>query len=80
MYDPNEVDTPPSNPLRSLVQYSFLELVDGFEPATCGLRITPSTTSDNLTPQETTKEESGTVGADGESLSCTGSRVVAEID
>ncbi len=48
--------------------------------ATCGLVITPSTPSDNLTPQETTEEESGTVGADGTGLSCPGSSVVADCD
>lgn len=43
----------------------------------CGLRITPSTTSDNLSPQETTEESSGMVGADEASLSCPGSGEVA---
>lgn len=42
------------------------------------LGITPSTTSGNLTPQETATQEAGTVGADGAGLSCAGSRVVAE--
>lgn len=45
---------------------------------TCSLRISDNPTSDNLTPQETTEEESGTVGADGAGLSCPGSSVVAE--
>ena len=46
--------------------------------ATCGLQNSDSPTSDNLTPQETTKQDSGTVGADGAGLSCPGSSVVAE--
>jgi hypothetical protein len=33
--------------------------------------------SDNLTPQETTEANSGTVGAEGAGLSCPGSSVVA---
>lgn len=33
--------------------------------ATCGLQNSDSPTSNNLTPQETTEQESGTVGADG---------------
>ena len=48
------------------------------ERATCGLRILDSPTSDNLTPQETTKEEAPEVGTDGAGLSCPGSSVVAE--
>jgi len=35
------------------------------ERTTCGLRITPSPTSDNLTPQETANEDAPDVGADG---------------
>lgn len=45
---------------------------------TRGLGITPSTTSDNLTPQETTTQDTGTVDAAGGSLSCPGSSVVAD--
>ncbi len=48
------------------------------ERTTRGLGITPSATSNNLTPQETTSQESGMVGADGAGLSCPGSSVVAE--
>jgi hypothetical protein len=48
------------------------------ERTTLGLVITLSTTSDNLTPQETTTQELGTVDADGAGLSCPGSREVAE--
>ena len=44
---------------------------------TRGLGITPSTTSDNLTPQETTTQDTGTVGADGAGFSCPGSTLVA---
>ncbi len=47
------------------------------ERTTRGLGITLSTTSGNLTSQETTSDEAGTVGADGAGLSCAGSRVVA---
>ena len=47
------------------------------ERTTRGLGITPSTTSDNLTPQETTNQDTGTVGAEGASLSCPGSTLVA---
>jgi len=45
---------------------------------TCGLQNSESPTSDNLTQEETTTQETGTVGADGASLSCPGSSVVAE--
>jgi hypothetical protein len=48
--------------------------------ATCGLRITPSPTSDNLTPQETTNEAASDVGADGAGFFCPGSSVVADAD
>ena len=57
-----------------------MELARGIEPPTCGLQNLESATSDNLTPQETTEEESGTVAADGASLSCPGSSVVADCD
>jgi len=45
---------------------------------TCGLRISPDTTSDNLTPQETTNQDTGEMGLDGPDLSYPGSNVVAE--
>ncbi len=48
------------------------------ERTTRGLGITPSTTSDNLTPQETTNQDSPDMGQDRASLSCPGSSVVAE--
>ena len=44
---------------------------------TCGLLTTPTPTSDNRTPQETTTQATAEVGADGPGLSCPGS-VVAE--
>ena len=44
---------------------------------TRGLGITPGTTSDNLTPPETTNQDSPDMGPDGASLSCPGSSVVA---
>jgi hypothetical protein len=45
---------------------------------TCGLRISDSPTSDNLTPQETTKHDVLGMGAGGAGLSCPGSSEVAE--
>ncbi len=47
---------------------------------TCGLRISDSPTSDNLTPQETTNQDAPDMGADGAGLSCPGSSVVADAD
>ena len=47
---------------------------------TRGLGITPRTTSDNLTPQETTNQDSPDKGPDGADLSCPGSSVVADED
>jgi len=46
--------------------------------ATCGFRISDGPTSDNLTPQETTKQDAPEMGADGGDLSYSGSRVVAD--
>ena len=48
------------------------------ERATRGLGISESPTSDNLTPQETTKQDAPDMGPDGAGLSCPGSNVVAE--
>ena len=45
---------------------------------TCGLRISHSPTSDNLTPQETTKHDALDMGPDGAGLSCPGSSEVAD--
>ena len=45
---------------------------------TCGLRIVSTPTADNVTPQETTKQDALEVGPDGAGLSCPGSSVVAE--
>ena len=47
---------------------------------TCGLRNSDSSTSDNLTPQETTNQDSTERGLDGPALSCPGSSVVANAD
>ena len=54
---------------------------------TCGLRISNSPTSDNLSPQETTNQDAPDMGHDapdmghdGAGLSCPGSSVVAEGD
>ena len=54
-----------------------MELARGIEPPTCGLQNVSSPTADNLTPQETTKDDSSDRGQDGASLSCPGSSVVA---
>ncbi len=48
------------------------------ERTTCGLRISDSPTSDNLTPQETTNQDAPDMGADGAGLSCPGRSEVAE--
>ena len=58
-----------------------VELARGIEPPTCGLQISDSPTSDNLTPQEATNQALVFVGGDlenGASLSCTGSNLVAD--
>jgi hypothetical protein len=44
----------------------------------CDGEIFSSPTSDNLTPQETTKDDPSDRGQDGPSLSCPGSSVVAD--
>jgi hypothetical protein len=59
-------------------QLKILEPATGIEPATCGLRIVPDPHTDNLTPQETTKQDTPDVGTDGAGLSCPGSSVVAD--
>jgi hypothetical protein len=50
------------------------------ERTTCGLRISDSPTSDNLTPQEATQQDALEVGVDEAGLSCPGSSVVADAD
>ena len=57
-----------------------VELARGIEPPTCGLQNSDRPTSGNVTPQETTKQDAGTDAADGASLSCPGSSVVADCD
>ena len=57
-----------------------MELARGIEPPTCGLQTPPSTTSDNLSPQETTKQDAPDMGPDGAGLSCPGSSVVADAE
>ncbi len=47
---------------------------------TCSLRNSDSPTSDNLTPQETTKRDTLEVGVEGAGLSCPGISVVANAD
>ncbi|GKS62920.1 hypothetical protein YTPLAS72_02240 [Nitrospira sp.] len=51
---------------------------DAVSRTTRSLGITPGATSDNLTPQETTTQDTGTVGAEGADLSCSGGSVVAD--
>jgi len=41
---------------------------------TCGLRISDTPTSNNLTPEETTRQAAPDMGPDGAGLSCPGSR------
>lgn len=53
-------------------------LVKAPRTLTCGLQNSDSPQLDNLTPQETTSQASGTVGADRTGLSCPGSSGVAE--
>src|SRR5215467_10241439 len=62
------------NPLRNL------EPATGIEPATFGLRISDSPTSENRNTQGTTEQDSDTVGADGDGLSCSSSSVVAGVN
>ena len=45
---------------------------------TCGLRISDSPTSDNLTLRETTNQDTPDMGPDGAGLSCPGTSVVAD--
>jgi len=45
---------------------------------TSSLRNPDDPTTDNLTPQETTIQDTAQVGTDGDGLSCPGSSVVAE--
>ena len=49
-------------------------------PATRGLGISESPTSDNLTPQKSTKQDTHEVGPDGTGLACPGRSVVADRD
>lgn len=48
--------------------------------ATCGLQNSERPTSDNVTPQETTTQDSPDMGRDRANLSCPGSSVVAELE
>ena len=45
----------------------------------CGLRNSDDPTSDNLTPQETTKPDAADIALDGAELSCPGSSEVKAI-
>lgn len=58
--------------------FSFEDALRRPDQLNCGLRISDSPPSDNLTPQESTIQETGNVGADGASLSCPGSKVEAD--
>ena len=61
-----------------VVRLARLELAGGIESPTCGLQTPSDTTSDHLTPQETTNEGTPDRGLDGADLSCPGSSVVAD--
>jgi hypothetical protein len=60
------------------IQALAMEPAIRIERTTCGLRNSDNPTSDNLTPQETTKQDAPIMGADGDGLSCPGSSVVEE--
>ena len=60
------------------IPWKGLEPATRIERATCGLRTGPDPTSDNVTPQETTTQDSPDMGQDGASLPCPGSSVVAD--
>ena len=57
-----------------------MEPATGIEPATCGLRISRTPTSDNPNPQETTSEDAPDMGPHEAELSYPGSSVVADED
>ena len=59
------------------IQALKMEPAIRIERTTCGLRNSDNPTSDNLTPEETTNQDTPEVAACGASLSCTGSSVVA---
>ena len=65
---------------RGTYESEFVELARGIEPPTCGLQTPSDTTSDHLTPRETTQQPTPTMGADGAVLSCPGSSVVADLE
>ena len=58
--------------------WCVMEPATRIERATCGLRTVPEPTTDNVNPQETTKQDPQDMGLDGSSLSCPGSSVVAD--
>jgi hypothetical protein len=60
------------------ISVGFMEPAIRIERTTCGLRIPDSPTSDNLTPQETTNQDTPNREVDGAGLSCPGSSVVAK--
>jgi len=60
------------------IQALKMEPAIRIERTTCGLRISDSPTSDNLTPQETTILDALDMGPDQAGLSCTDSSVVAK--
>ena len=58
-------------------QASWLVPPTRIERATRGLGTSPSSLSDNVSPQETTIQPTAQMGADGGDLSCPGSGEVA---
>ena len=62
------------------IPWYALEPAARIERATCGLRISDSPTSDNLTLQEITNQDAPDMGADGGDWFCPGSSVVADED
>jgi hypothetical protein len=71
------VSTSAGSSLRGFYQPLKMEPAIRIERTPCGLRISASPTSDNLTPQETTNQDAPDMGPDGADLSCPGSSVVA---
>jgi hypothetical protein len=74
---PNRREHPTQRVVPHILQALAMEPANRIERTTCGLRISDSPTSDNLTPQETTNQDAPDMGDDGGELSCPGGSVVA---